>query len=712
MEGEQRACVCSHCIPLHCVHIVVTKFGDHRSLLIGRLARALPKIRSQHIDFVPMANWDRAGQWKAGGWYYHQRGDEVAPTPQAKEKARAVHWTQEAAQPAVPKAVRVKPAPPTPTTAQALVGEAGARRASTRPFTPAERWAQIRRERGQAPDQESSMRIASEAGEMPEAYHLIGWDERQGHEQDYSVLLVGTREAFLEAAGRTVSPFQLLHPAVSAMNALERTQAGDRLAFEPQDGVYFNLFAIKTLFQHKITIAIAMDYPNGVPHAFYDYDAFQALEQAEFGGFKVPEMGMVGPTYVDLRLWLVTKERGSTGPPKTQLMAEWILQGHKGDKSMSADKNLWYPDVVALTARADFTQNTHVKTTVNVFQGERVYSTTFSTGGRVYMCSRNGTVVRGGLPRLRLEIRTVNRSSPEALGEDGDIAEFSYVDAVNRLNVQCNQVTVNAESVRCSGAKGQALVRVVQGVRTVPGVRMDGPDVRLTTMQLHSLHRRWLDRTTEHTASRTKVALLKDPIDQFFLNFDCWRSWRQCDRGGRHWTAEVPLVLTDWVKVDAAALALGYDDASGTQEIVIRTDLTNAARPDQQKEGQRALTDHSAAAAAARPVIMEADDEEGSEESDGGEDDNEQPDYVIEARYPPGTFDPRKQRDVLDSEELQLQEVLQASAAQSQPRGDRPAASSSSAGPLPATVSAWDTAADQHQKTLETGSLASWEVGP
>ena len=42
-----------------------------------------------------------------------------------------------------------------------------------------------------------------------------------------------------------------------------------------------------------------------------------------------------------------------------------LVQGHKGDKSMSRDRNLWYPDVFALTASSDLTQNSHFKTTAS-----------------------------------------------------------------------------------------------------------------------------------------------------------------------------------------------------------------------------------------------------------------------------------------------------------------------------------------------------------
>ena len=105
------------------------------------------------------------------------------------------------------------------------------------------------------------------------------------------------------------------------------------------------------------------------------------------------------------------------------------------------------------------------KTAANAFQGKRFYSTSFSTRGRARKCSRSGVVVRGGLPRARLEVRTVNRPSPEALGEDGDVTGFSYVGAMNRLNACCSHVALNAGSLRCAGAQGQALVRAVSSIQ-------------------------------------------------------------------------------------------------------------------------------------------------------------------------------------------------------------------------------------------------------
>ena len=167
-----------------------------------------------------------------------------------------------------------------------------------------------------------------------------------------SILVYDNRERAGRVEGRLISPFNGLHPLQAWQNAnqvLSRHNEG-RLAFDPTDGVYLSMFAVKTLQPFKCVIALSMDYPTGIQCAEWGGDILALIAMQELQPQSLPSMGLIGPTYMDLKI-MCTPKTGyvfaldGMRVPKG-LIAHIVAQGHLGDRNMSLDQNVCYPEAI------------------------------------------------------------------------------------------------------------------------------------------------------------------------------------------------------------------------------------------------------------------------------------------------------------------------------------------------------------------------------
>ena len=191
----------------------------------------------------------------------------------------------------------------------------------------------------------------------------------------------------------------------SAGETLRQVAGGneERLRYQPSDGYYLTLFAVKTLQQRKVVLALAFDYPFGVRCADWESGVEVLLAHPAFRPMDLPRMGLAGPTYLNLKIqkvkWQSSSEPGAArAAVMDQHIAHIVLQGHNGDHNMSVEQNLWYPEGVT-------TQCDDFRFVLAVFQGLRVIL--LDHDGRLYAAGPARSVAQLGTPRMRLEVRGV-----------------------------------------------------------------------------------------------------------------------------------------------------------------------------------------------------------------------------------------------------------------------------------------------------------------
>ena len=243
-----------------------------------------------------------------------------------------------------------------------------------------------------------------------------------------SIISYDRREATGKILGRLISTFNGMHVMQAWQNANQGLSRHNesRLAFDPPDGIYLSFWAMKTVQAYKCVIALSMDYPNGVACGQWNSQIAEVLAMSELQPIALPSMGLTGPTYFDMKILFVPRSGyvfkldGMKVPEG--LIAHIVTQGHMGDKNMSLDQNIWYPEAIDKFRRDQEKDDPkyEIRVVISVFRGFQVAVNVFSSSGRLIVLGRNAQVCLLGTPRVRLEIRVTPRDSPESLGHDAD----------------------------------------------------------------------------------------------------------------------------------------------------------------------------------------------------------------------------------------------------------------------------------------------------
>ena len=252
---------------------------------------------------------------------------------------------------------------------------------------------------------------------------------------------------------------------------------------------------MKTLQQRKVVLALAFDYPFGIRCADWDSGVETLLAHPAFRPMDLPRTGLVGPTYLHLKIqkitWQSSHEQGEGRPAIVeQHIAHIVLQGHNGDHNMSLEQNLWYPEGVASLCDDNF----DLRFVLAVFQGLRVILLSWTTNGRLYAAGPGASVSQLGTPRVRLEIRGMPKDSYEACGHDGDIVDLQFSDVANRVEAEARAQVCSLEALRISHCVGYSLGSLISAARPL-GARIDGPDFQLQHAMLARVHAKWLSNT-------------------------------------------------------------------------------------------------------------------------------------------------------------------------------------------------------------------------
>jgi hypothetical protein len=331
-------------------------------------------------------------------------------------------------------------------------------------------------------------------------------------------------------------------------------------------GVHFTLFLVENTPTLKLVMAVSMDYTESLHKAEYkNARAAATVNTGEFAGFRIPERTTEDPTHVVIGIYTtVTTSSGTDeeGKPvlriSRRLLARMQFIAKTSEEDMRRTENFWgnragWDDLTS----SSFQKKGNLLFTVLVLKKTHFFAFTFGTGARLLSIRSDGGVMSGGLPRMRAEFRVVLRNTPQALGEDGDLCEFTVMDPFHSLKVAAKSGEFSLDTVRMSGQDSKDFKELFKHVRgNMKSIRIEGPDMKLSPGQLAALHHGWL-----MDAGVPRV-LAADPYTESLSS--PWKEFTgQTSANGRHYYLTVQSIQEAFFEVPDKALMHGWSAERG-----------------------------------------------------------------------------------------------------------------------------------------------------